>query len=259
MPAAPPPPAAPAPPSKPEPPPAPAADTRPAAPAAPSAPGAPEAPKTEQVEGGQKKELSGKHWKEIADQKWPESQSLDDLDSDFKQKVQSFNKALEDNNIRVEIVSTLRPEQRAYLYHYCLAVSKEEVKPADVPTKEGVDIVWDHKDLDKSKAGAKEMAEAFGLTGIAAVKSKHTEGKAIDMKMDFTKNTKDGKNRLVYKPDGTEVTRELKVDDEARIGVSVKEKIIQSIKDRDLSKAGVDFGVRRALDNDIDHWSDTGT
>jgi hypothetical protein len=48
------------------------------------------------------------------------------------------------------------------------------------------------------------------------------------------------------------------VDDEATIGTSARGKVIQDIGDRELSKAGKDFGAIRAINNDIVHWSQDG-
>ena len=252
-------PAAPAAPSAAKSPPAPDAPGTPAAAPAPEKPAdakAADAPKTDEAE---KKRLSGKHWKAIADEKWPGSDSVDKLSDGFKPKAQAFLDMLAANSISHEISATLRPKELSYLFHYCLEVASGRMKPKDVPTQAGVDINWDHGDDAKSKAGAQEMADAFGLVGIAAHPSNHNGGDAMDMKLDFSKNTKDGKNELKYKQGDKDVPRTIKIDDEARVGVSAKGKKIANIADRELSKAGADFGVKRGIDTDIVHWSLTGT
>jgi hypothetical protein len=165
---------------------------------------------------------------------------------------------LTENRIEVDISSTLRPKERAYLYHYCLEVAAGRVAPGDVPKLATVDIEWDHGDAEKSKTAASEMATAFGLVGVAAYPSNHSGGNALDMKMSFGGNAKDGKNTISYKiepADQDPVTRELKVDDEAIVGVSARGKKIAGIANRELSKAGKDFGALRAIDTDIVHWS----
>ena len=167
---------------------------------------------------------------------------------------------LKENSIEVEVASTLRPKERAYLYHYCLAIAAG-ASLDKVDKLATVDIEWDHGDAEKSKAAAKEMAGAFGLVGRAAYPSNHSDGNALDMKMNFSSNAKNGKNTIAYKVQPTDtdtVTRELKVDDEAVIGISARGKIIVGISGRELSKAGKDFGAIRVIDDDIVHWSLSG-
>jgi hypothetical protein len=233
----------------------PVATLSPQAPEAPTAAKAPEAPKDD---GAEKKRLSGKHWKNIADEKWPGSDSVDTLSDEFKPKAQAFLKILEENAISFVISATLRPKERSYLFHYCLEVASDPKKAMDIPKLDGVDINWDHGDEAKSKTAAKEMADAFGLVGVAAHPSNHNGGDAIDFKMDFSKNTKDGKNVLRYKVGDKEISREIKVDDEAPINGKAAGMTIDNIGSRELSKAGEDFGVKRGLKNDIVHWSLTG-
>jgi hypothetical protein len=229
---------------------APAKTVKPAAPVAPVA----------AVAAPDPKKLSGKQWKAIADSNWADSSSTDDLDSGFKGSLDKFFEVLTANNITTGEYTTLRPKERAYLLHYSVEVSKGTTAAKDVPAQAGVDIIWDHGTDAKSKAAAKEMVDEFGIVGPAALVSNHIAGNAIDMKFDFTKATKDkDKNvTLTYKKDGKDVSRTLKIDDEAVIGVKAKGKSISNIAGRELSKAGEDFGVKRHIDNDIVHWSTTG-
>lgn len=251
-------------------PPAPSAPSRPEAPeapgappangqlAAPAAPAAPAATKATENDAQKAQRLSGKHWQSTASLKWPESSLIEDLSDEFRPSGQSFIAMLKENSIEVEVSSTLRPAERAYLYHYCLEVAAGRVPPDKVEKLATVDIDWDHGDIEKSKTAAKEMADAFGLVGVAAYPSNHSGGNALDMKMNFSGNAKDGKNTIVYKvaqSDKDTVARELKVDDEAIIGVSARGKKIADIANRDLSKAGKDFGAIRAIAKDIVHWS----
>ena len=238
---------------------APEAPSSPAAPSSPDKPAAAKAPDAPKADEAEAKRLSGKHWKEIADKNWPGSTKVEDLSDDFKPKVQAFLKVLDANSITYDISATLRPKGRSYLFHYCLEIaSGREKDPKNVPKETGVDINWDHGDAAKSKAAAQEMADAFGLVGVAAHPSNHNKGEAIDMKMDFSKNTKDKKNVLAYQLAGKEVKREIQIDDEATIGKSASGKTIANIEDRELSKAGADFGLKRQIDSDIVHWSLTG-
>jgi hypothetical protein len=204
--------------------------------------------------------LSGAQWKAKADANWADSKSLDDLNSGFKASMDKFLAMLTANNITTGEYTTKRPAERAYLLHYSVEVKNGTTAPKDVPKQDGVDIIWDHGDDAKSKTAAGEMADAFGIVGPAALISNHIAGNAIDMKFDFTKMTKDkdGNYTITYKLGEKDVSRKLQIDDEAVLGVAAKGKTIASIGDRELSKAGEDFGVKRHIDNDIVHWSTTG-
>jgi len=205
--------------------------------------------------------MSGKHWVATAGKKWPESDRIEDLSEEFRPKAQGFVAMLNANSIKIDIGSTLRPAERAYLYHYCLEVAAGKVNAADVPRLATVDIQWDHGNSEQSRSAAKEMADGFGLVGIAAYPSNHSGGTAIDMKMDFSGNTKGGKTTITYKvspSDPDPVTRDLEVGDEAKVGVSARGKTIANIAGRQLSLSGKDFGVIRAINNDIVHWSLNG-
>jgi hypothetical protein len=205
--------------------------------------------------------LSGAQWKATADAKWADSDSLDTLNAPFKASMDKFLEMLTANNITTGEYTTKRPEERAYLLHFAVDVKNGATAPKDVPKKDGVDIIWDHGDDAKSKKAAEEMADAFKIVGPAALISNHIAGNAIDMKFDFTKmvKDKDANYTITYKKDGKDVSRPLKIDDEAVLGVAAKGRTISSIADRELSKAGEDFGVKRHIDTDIVHWSTTGT
>jgi hypothetical protein len=250
------PPPAPSAPAKTETPAAPAAPAASPPAAAPAAPAAAAAPKSDS-EADAVQRLSGKHWAAIAGRKWPESSRIEDLGEAFRPKAQSFIAMLNENHVDVDVASTLRPPERAYLYHYCLEVAAGRIAPNAVPRLATVDIEWDHGDAETSKAAASEMASAFGLVGVAAYPSNHSGGNALDMKMGFGRNTRDGKTSVAYRrtPSDDPVTRELAIGDEAVIGTSARGKRIAGIADRELSKAGSDFGVVRAIDSDIVHWS----
>lgn len=211
--------------------------------------------------------LSGAHWSEIADEKWPNSSDIEALDEgstadnipNFKQNVKNFIDMLKTNNIKVYPISTRRPKERAYLFHYCVEIKKGRITPDKVESMNGVDIIWDHGDLNKSKAAAKDMAEAFGLVGPAALDSLHIQGKATDLKMDFSGNSQNGINTLGYMNNNECIARTIMIDkNEATFGESAKGKKINNIRSRELSIAGQDFGVIRAIDNDVVHWSING-
>jgi hypothetical protein len=200
--------------------------------------------------------LSGAHWKKIADDNWGgATPNIAELESSFGSDLTKFLDMLAANNITYSLASGYRPPERSYLFHYCVKVAKGKIAPKDVPAMAGVDIVWDHGNAAASKAGAQALADAFGLVGVAAHPSNHNAGTAVDMKLDFSGNKS---NKLTYNIGGKTITRTIKTSDEARVGVSAKGKSISGIGSRELSKAGADFGVKRAVDSDIVHWSRTG-
>jgi hypothetical protein len=198
--------------------------------------------------------LSGAHWQQIATA-WDDQPYISALESGFAADLEKFLAMLTANGIGHEITAGLRPPERSYLFKYSLDVTNGRIAPKDVPAMAGVDIIWDHGDDAKSKKAAGELADKFGLVGIAAHPSNHNSGKAVDMKLDFSGNAA---NTLTYTVGTKTVTRTIKTDDEARKGVKAKGKVISGIGSRELSLAGADFDVKRALDNDIVHWSRSG-
>jgi hypothetical protein len=200
--------------------------------------------------------LSGAHWKQIADDRWGgATPDIAELESSFGADLTAFLDMLAANNITYQLASGYRPPERSYLFHYCVKVAKGKIKPSKVPAMAGVDIVWDHGNLAASKAGAQALADEFGLVGVAAHPSNHNSGTAVDMKLDFSGNSS---TKITYSVGGKSVTRTIKTSDEARVGVSARGKSISGIASRELSKAGADFGVKRAVDSDIVHWSRSG-
>jgi len=199
---------------------------------------------------------SGAHWKQIADDRWGgATPDIAELESSFGSDLRAFLDMLAANNITCVLESAYRPPERSYLFHYCVKVWKRKIAPKEVPPMAGVDIAWDHGNDAASRAGAEALANAFGLVGVAAHPSNHNSGQAVDMKLDFSGNPT---NTLTYTKNGRTITRTIKTDDEARVGAKAKGKSIANIEKRELSKAGADFGVKRAVDSDIVHWSRTG-
>jgi hypothetical protein len=203
-----------------------------------------------------KERLSGAHWKKIADDRWGgATPSISELEASFAADLQAFLDMLKANHIDYKLQSGYRPPQRSYLFHYCVLVAKGKIAPRAVPPMDGVDIIWDHGNVAASRKGAADLAAAFGLVGVAAHPSNHNSGKAVDMAFDFSANPT---NTITYVRKGKTITRKLKIGDEAIVGRSSRGRSISNIGSRALSKAGADFGVHRALDNDIVHWSRSG-
>jgi hypothetical protein len=142
--------------------------------------------------------VSGKEWIK----EFPTSDSVEDLEPDFRDKVKAFIAALTDAKAKISISATVRPRQRAYLMHYCWTINKKIDDPATVPAfkptsgEHEVDIQWLHKkpggapDVAASRAAAAEMVAAYGMTKLKvapALASNHIFGKALDMSVSWTK------------------------------------------------------------------------
>lgn len=149
---------------------------------------------------------SGKYWVTWANTHAKNSSNLDDLVEPFKANAKAFIKALETAGAKVEVKSTKRDAKRAYLFHWAWKIALGKCKPSEATAMAGVDIQWDHGDLAKSKAGAQEMVDGFGLavppksTVAPSLTSNHIAGKAVDMDITWTGELK------VKKKDGTEVS-----------------------------------------------------
>ena len=183
--------------------------------------------------------LSGRAWWNANQARWPDSEDLDDLDSDWGDNVKKFIKIIKEAGAKVRIISTRRPRNRAYLMHYSWMIANGRIEPADVPKRAGINIQWDHGDDKISRKAAQEMFDCFGLAHYAAGKrSNHVKGKAIDMSITWTKDL-----FLGPLPNG-----EFRgVIGGPRDGVS----------NRELHEIGALFGVRKKLD-DAPHWSHNG-
>ncbi|RRZ91005.1 peptidoglycan-binding domain-containing protein [Erwinia sp. 198] len=129
--------------------------------------------------------LSGKHWvKEFVG-----SNRIGDLNPDFGSNVRHFISALEKADARVSVNAAFRPPERAYLMHWSWKIYRRKVEPQAVPSRANVDIKWVHDTQDKSLAAAAEMVAAFGMTNLnvaPSLRSRHTEGKAIDMAISWS-------------------------------------------------------------------------
>lgn len=55
------------------------------------------------------------------------------------------------------------------------------VKLNSISNPHKVDIVWDHGDEASSRAAAREMVSGYHMAHIAALSSRHTEGRAVDI------------------------------------------------------------------------------
>jgi hypothetical protein len=134
--------------------------------------------------------LSGSSWTS----QFPNSSDTSTLADGFRQNADNFISALSGAGATVEVSSTLRPPERAYLMHYSWRIAREGLDPATVPEKEGVNIDWVHKkadgsvDLAASRTAAQAMVDGYGVVFKPSLTSRHTEGHAIDMSIGWTGN-----------------------------------------------------------------------
>ncbi|MGE4802555.1 hypothetical protein AB8989_19515 [Yersinia hibernica] len=91
------------------------------------------------------------------------------------------------------------------MIHWSWKISRKLVKPEDVPDKTGANIQWVHKKSDgstdsaKSIKAAQDMVRAYGMTGLnvaPSLKSRHTEGNAIDMNISWMGDLKIKKGKM---------------------------------------------------------------
>ncbi len=143
--------------------------------------------------------LSGKAWFDANQARYPNSNSLDALEPVFGAKAKAFIGALRAAGATVSVNVTRRNPTRAWLMHYCCLVANDATVARTIPGNPDCDIIWDHKDDAATRRGAREMMTAFDIAFPAALKSRHIEGKAVDMTIGWTGTLriKDGRGRDV--------------------------------------------------------------
>jgi len=190
------------------------------------------------------KSKSGSYWVTWANAHAVASDSVDDLVEPFKSNAQAFIKALEDAGATIDpkSIETKRSDKRAYLFHWCWLIGLGKAKASEATEMTGVEIEWDHGDEEKSKKGAKEMIDGFGLavppdsTNAPALNSNHIAGKAIDMVITWKDTIK------IKKKDGTEES------------VAFMDDVNKNTK---LHAVGESYGLKK-LTTDAPHWSVDG-
>jgi hypothetical protein len=180
--------------------------------------------------------LSGAVWWHANQARFPNSHSIEDLASPFRENVRSFVDALSEAGAAVKVSSTLRNRKRAWLMQCCWDIAKGQVEPANVLAEPGVDIVWDHGEVANSRAAAQAMMDLFGLAHRPSLKSLHIEGLAIDMDITWSGTLevrrKNGETVSIGAPrDGATNTK--------------------------LHEVGASYGVKK-LATDPPHWSVSG-
>lgn len=175
-------------------------------------------------------DLSGSAWWHANQARYPNSQSVDDLVSPFRENAKRFIAALRAAGASVRVSATRRNRIRAHLMHYSWKVAKGQIDASDVPAIDGCDIVWDHGDAARSRAAAAEMVRLFSIVFKPSLTSNHIAGTAIDMTIGFsgTITITDGAGKDV------------------RVGSAAA-----------LNPVGASYGVLK-LASDPPHWSANG-
>lgn len=119
------------------------------------------------------------------------SARIDDLKEPFKGNLKRFYAAIVQAGIRIVITTTYRPEERSYLMHYSTQIARNKEPAAAVPSWQGVNIDWMHRDrngskadLVKAKSAARDMMFGYGIGSVPVSKpgrSLHNSSQAIDM------------------------------------------------------------------------------
>lgn len=178
-------------------------------------------------------EHSGPHWCP----RFPSSKSLDDLVPEFGDKVRAFLSQLSRGGASVSIADTWRPPQRAYLMHWCCMIGGSGQDPHAVPPMAGVNIDWGcGNSVPAARAAAKQMMAGYQIQFPAALESRHTQRRAIDMTIGWT---------------GTLTLRDFNGASHAIASAP------RNGSNPDLIRVGASFGVIK-LASDPPHWSDDG-
>jgi hypothetical protein len=184
------------------------------------------------------RELSGAQWVT----RFPDGGATSALANDFRPGCEAFIAAMKAAGAGVAVSSTRRPAERAYLMHFAWRVHKETLNPQNVPAKAGVSIEWVHRDtggavdLKASRKAATAMVNGYGIAFQPALKSRHVEGRAIDMTISWT-----GKLSIKNKSGGVTT-----ISSTPRNGFNA-----------DLRRVGKTFGVTKHP-TDRPHWSTDG-
>ncbi|MBV9992619.1 MAG: hypothetical protein JOZ72_15170 [Alphaproteobacteria bacterium] len=114
--------------------------------------------------------------------RFPTSASVGDLLPEFRDRVNAFISAIKRGGATVSVAATYRPPERAYLMHWCCRIASGEQAPTAPVPMAGVDIDWRHGgDLAAARGAASAMMKGYAIKFPAALVSRHTQRRAIDM------------------------------------------------------------------------------
>ncbi len=181
--------------------------------------------------------LSGSAWWRANQARWQNENRVSMLSEPFKSNVTKFIAALEAAGARVAVSATTRSLIRAKLMRYSWDIAKGIVQPNATPAIPGVDIIWDHGNLARSKEAASEMVALFQIVKQPSLQSNHLAGNAIDMTISWT-----GDMTIVSADQKTKT-----LIGSPRNGTNAK-----------LHVVGATYAVLHKLPDDPPHWSTTG-
>lgn len=137
-------------------------------------------------------EFSGEQWCD----RFPGSKDPAELEPGFREDVLSFVANLRASGATVEYTATYRPQERAWLMHYACMIAGykgadgvwRELDPRQAPpVTSALAIDWTHGgDVAAARAAAKAMVARYGIVYPAALVSRHTQRKAVDMHIAWT-------------------------------------------------------------------------
>lgn len=172
-------------------------------------------------------EISGAQWCA----RYPTSTALVDLIEPFRSNLVAFVDSMRAGGASVAFNATYRPQERAYLMHWCCMIGNGGHDPTAVSPLAGVDIDWTHGgDQAAAKVGAQAMMQGYDIAFPAALVSRHTQRRAVDMTIRFS--------------------GAIQVKNKSGLVCVVAAQI-------DLVPIGATFGVIK-LASDPPHWSDDG-
>lgn len=135
-------------------------------------------------------EPSGSAWPD----RFPDLARIDALEPNFADGVARFVAALEAAGATVELGSTYRPRERAYLMHHAWMIARRRLHADKVEPMDGVDICWAPRDengaittntrLDWIRR-ARQMTMRYDIAYRPSLTSNHTAGLAIDMSISW--------------------------------------------------------------------------
>lgn len=169
--------------------------------------------------------------------RFPTSVSPDDLLRAFRDNVLAFVSAMKRGGASVSIAATWRPPERAYLMHWCCMLADSGQDPRAIPPMKGVAIDWTcGGDIALARRNAAAMKKGYAIQFPAALVSRHTQRRAIDMTIRWkdTLSIRDFDGKL------------WRIASAPRSG-----------SNPDLIRVGATFSVIKLV-SDPPHWSDDG-
>ena len=215
---------------------------------------------------------SGPGVRAVIDRFYPNSQSLSDLSSAFRPKISSFLDFVGTNGIGVSIGATLRHPLRSLVFDSAMnaATGRDGLMTAQAQCiRYGVPIDWLHckedgsLDVRYSMQMAQDVKDQFSISSkanrgihdeLGGKPSGHNLGNAVDVTFSFSFTEK------TVEKGGEEYKINAKNETPVAVHEDGKTKqVLTNVANKPLTMLGWEqFGVRRSMDDDAVHWSETG-